>query len=258
MQTPVNVICMKWGRLYGPEYVNHLRAGVRRHLKRAHRFVCFTDDPAGLARGIEVQPMPSFDLPASTGDLRWRKLAVFRRPLADLAGPTLFLDLDLVIVDSMDGFFDEPGRFLIIRDDDLFRAKPLRRLKPARDLFARRVGNSSVFRFEAGAHPDILDAYLADTTLATTAHVNEQEFLTAHLERKGLLHYWPRAWCVSFKNDCVPRHLASYFRDPEVPKGARIVVFAGTPKMSDVLAGGGHRWYRRIGPVPWLREAWSA
>ena len=32
------------GSLYGPEYVNYLRAGVGRHLKRPFRFVCFTDD----------------------------------------------------------------------------------------------------------------------------------------------------------------------------------------------------------------------
>jgi hypothetical protein len=54
----------------------------------------------------------------------------------------------------------------------------------------------------------------------------------------------------------VPRHLGSYVRGPAVPRGARIVVFAGEPKMSEVLAGGGHKWYRRIGNVDWLRRAW--
>jgi hypothetical protein len=29
-----NVICMKWGTKYGPEYVNRLYAMVRRHLTR--------------------------------------------------------------------------------------------------------------------------------------------------------------------------------------------------------------------------------
>jgi hypothetical protein len=51
--------------------------------------------------------------------------------------------------------------------------------------------------------------------------------------------------------------LKSYSRDPAMPAGARIVVFAGEPKMSEVLAGGGHKWYRRIGNVDWLRAAWS-
>jgi hypothetical protein len=35
------------------------------------------------------------------------------------------------------------------------------------------------------------------------------------------------------------------------------VVFAGSPKMDEVLAGGGQRWHRRIGRVDWLREAWE-
>lgn len=253
---PVNVICMKWGTMYGPEYVNHLFEGVRRHLARPHRFVCFTDDAAGLLPGIEVLPIPDLGLPAGQRDLRWRKLSVFRRPLADLAGPTLFLDLDLVVVDTLDPFFEQPGRFLIIRDDELFRPKPLRRLRPARDRFLASVGNSSVFRFEAGEHAYILDAYVADPVGAAARYEISQQFQTAQLAAHGELAYWPKGWCVSFKNDCVPRGLASFRADPQVPAGTRIVVFAGTPKMSDVLAGGGHTWYRRIGNIDWLRQAW--
>ena len=43
----------------------------------------------------------------------------------------------------------------------------------------------------------------------------------------------------------------------EAPPGARIVLFAGSPKMADVLAGRGGRWYRRIGNIDWLRAAWD-
>ena len=62
---------------------------------------------------------------------------------------------------------------------------------------------------------------------------------------------------MSFKNACVPRPPASHWRDPTVPPGTRVVVFAGEPKMGDVLAGRGHTWYRRIGNVDWLRRAWE-
>lgn len=253
----VNVICMKWGSMYGPEYVNHLRAGVARHLRRPHRFVCFTDDGSGLDAGIEVMPLPELGLPGGQRDLRWRKLAVFGERLADLTGTTLFLDLDLVVVDSLEPFFEHPGRFLIIRDDELFRAKPLRRLNPARDRFLASVGNSSVFRFEVGQHRYIVDAYVADPKGAAQRYEISQQFQSAQLAAHGELAYWPRGWCVSFKNDCVPRGPASWWRDPAVPPGTKIVVFAGTPKMSDVLAGGGHKWYRRIGDVTWLRSAWA-
>ena len=258
MQTPVNVICMKWGKLYGPEYVNFLRAGVGRHLKRPFRFVCFTDDAQGLRDDVQVLPLPELGLPKGQGDLRWRKLAVFRKQLHDLQGSTLFLDLDLVVVDGLDAFFEHPGKFLIIRDDDLFRRKPLRKLNPARDRFLHSVGNSSVFRFEIGQHSYILDAYLADPKGAAERYEISQQFQSAQLAAHGDLAYWPSDWCVSFKNACVPRGLKSYLADPAVPAGARIVVFAGTPKMSDVLAGGGHSWYRRIGDVRWLHQAWSA
>ena len=51
--TPVNVICMKWGVKYGPEYVNRLYRGVAQYLSRAHRFVCFTDDGGNSGDAVE-------------------------------------------------------------------------------------------------------------------------------------------------------------------------------------------------------------
>ncbi|HSI60397.1 MAG TPA: glycosyltransferase [Ideonella sp.] len=258
---PVNVICMKWGTLYGPEYVRALHRGVSRHLRRAHRFVCFTDDATGLGPEIECRPLPVLNLPSGQRDTRWRKLAVFGPRLDDLSGSTLFLDLDLVVVDALDPFFEMPtavsGAVPLIRDDDLFRHKPLRRLRPERDRFLASVGNSSVFRFEIGAHADLLDEYLDDPVGATQRYERSQEFQSAALARRGQLAYWPKGWCVSFKNDCVPRHIRSYFGDPTVPAGARIVVFAGNLKMTEVLAGGGHRLHRHIGRVDWLHQAWQ-
>lgn len=257
MTRMLNILTMKWGTLYSSDDVNRLYRQVRRHLSRPHRFVCFTDDAAGLDAGVEAQPLPELGLPEGHGDTRWRKLALFRRDLGGLAGTALFLDIDLVVVDDLSPFFELPGEFLIIRDDDLFRAKPLRKLNPERDRFLHSVGNSSVFRFEIGAHAYILDAYLADPAAATAQYEISQQFQSAQLASHGHLNYWPRGWCVSFKNDCVPRNLLSYLRPPSLPEGARIVLFAGEPKMADVFAGSGHRWYRRIGNIDWLRRAWA-
>ncbi len=252
----VNVICMKWGTLYGPEYVNNLCRGVQRHLKRPHRFVCFTDDTTGLDPDVETAPLPALKMRDGETDTRWRKLSVFASDLAGLSGPTLFLDLDLVVVGSLDTLFEAPGEFLIIRDDDLFRTKPFRWLNRKRDTFLAMVGNSSVFRYEFGAHTDVLDDYLADPAKAAVDYEHEQQFLSDHMFRAGKLSYWPRQWCVSFKNDCVPPNFASFLRNPSLPLDARIVVFAGNPKMAEALNGGGQKWYRRIGDVNWLRKAW--
>ncbi|WP_347137584.1 hypothetical protein [Paracoccus sp. SSK6] len=257
MTDPVLILTMKWGTLYSAADVNRLYHQVRRHLARPHRFICFTDDAQGLEPGIEAVPLPELGLPKGHGDTRWRKLAIFRRDLADLSGTALFLDIDLVVVDDLQPFFDLPGAFHIIRDDDLFRPKPLRKVNPARDRFLHSVGNSSVFRFEIGQHAYILDAYLADPAGATARYEISQQFQSAQLAAHGNLNYWPKGWCVSFKNHCVPRHLASYLRDPALPPGAKIVLFAGAPKMEDVFAGRGHKWYRRIGKIDWLRQAWD-
>lgn len=258
MTQPVLILTMKWGTLYSAEDVNRLYGQVRRHLDRPHRFVCFTDDAAGIDPGVEALPLPELGLPKGHGDTRWRKLALHRPDLGGFAGMTaLFLDLDLVVVDDLAPFFDLPGDFFIIRDDDLFRAKPLRRVNPGRDQFLHSVGNSSVFRYVIGAHSYILDAYLDDPDAATAGYEISQQFQSAQLEAHGHLNYWPKGWCVSFKNDCVPRNFRSFLADPTLPQGAKIVLFAGAPKMEDVFAGRGHKWYRRIGNIDWLRQAWQ-
>lgn len=248
---------MKWGTAYGPEYVNRLFAGVRRHLPGLQRFVCFTDDVAGLATGIETAPLPDTGAPG-TSDTRWRKLAIFKPGLAGLSGPCLFLDLDLVIVGDLAPLASHAGDFIAIRDADLFRPRWTRQLfRPQRHAFYLRVANTSVFRFEAGAHTDLLERYVSDHQQVVTNYRNEQEYLSDHLHHQGHLSFWPKPWCVSFKNTCVPPLGKNLVADPACPPDARIIVFAGNPKMRDVIAGRGGRWYRRIGPAPWLQNAWS-
>lgn len=258
MTEPVLILTMKWGTLYGAEDVNRLARQVRRHLRRPCRFICMTDDPAGIGEGVETLPLPALDLPPGSGDTRWRKLALFNRDLHGLAGTALFLDLDLIVTGGLDPFFDHPGEVVILRDDDLFRAKPLRRINAARDQFLHMVGNTSVFRYRIGAHPEVVESYLADPAAAARRYEHEQQLVSDILNRHGRLSYWPPGWCVSFKNDCVGRGLASWCGNPELPPGARIVLFAGSPKMAEVMSGGGGRWYRRIGNIDWLRAAWEA
>jgi hypothetical protein len=253
---PVNVVCMKWGTLYGPQYVNRLHAGVARHLHRPYRFVCFTDDARELAPEIEAHPLPDTGSP-ETADTRWRKLALFRPDLGGLSGETLFLDLDVVVVGDLEPFFGFPGVFCAVRDAQLFPDRWRRRVfKPERYAFHQRVANTSVFRFRIGAHVDALERYNHDPEGVLAGYLNEQEYLTAHLHAQGKLAFWPQDWCVSYKHGCVSRGLRSWWSDPVLPAGARVVIFAGRPKMADVVAGRGNLWYRRIPAAPWLERAW--
>lgn len=235
----VNVICMKWGTCYGPEYVNHLRSMVRRHLNLAHRFVCFTDDRRGLAPDIEVQPLPK--VVSRPGRERfWNKLGIFSSPLLDLTGPVLCLDLDVVIVDCIDCLFEAKGEFIMVKE---YRTKP-----------GTSPGNTSVCRFEAGAHPDILARFEADPEAVEARYTFDQD-LVADMAKN--LSFWPQAWCPSFKRHCIPDWPLCYFTPPRLPAGARIAVFHGQPKPAAAAHGcfvrGGIKYCRA---TPWVSENW--
>jgi hypothetical protein len=242
----VNVLCIKWGKKYGPEYVNKLHSMVRRHLHRPFRFVCLTDDAAGIDPDIEVKPIPpigfdEFDQRQPwTFAHGWLKLTSFARPLYDLEGRTLFLDLDIVIVDSLDPFFEQPGEFIVIREWDKKDG----------------TGNTSCYLYTIGAHADAL-AHLKNDYPASIASVrNEQEFITLYLARQGKLSYWPDAWCRSFKRHCLQPGLMGWFRPPTIPEGARLIAFHGKPNPPDAIAGESGKWYRRVLPTQWVADHW--
>ncbi len=108
--TPRNVICMKWGTKYGPEYVNRLYAMVRRHLSGDFRMVCLTDDAQGIRPEVDCFPIPPLDLPPGIPERGWTKLVSFAADLHGLKGTALFLDVDVVVVGSLDAFFEVARR----------------------------------------------------------------------------------------------------------------------------------------------------
>lgn len=244
---PVNVICIKWGNKYGSDYVNKLHSMVTRHLSRPFRFVCFTDDATGIDSKVEVKDIPmtgfkDFDerKPWTFGH-GWLKLTCFAQPLYDLEGPTLFLDLDIVIVDSLDEFFEPEAEFMVIKEWDKSDA----------------TGNTSVFRFEVGAHVDALE-YLKKDPVAARKHVrNEQEYITQFVDRQGKLKYWPAQWCRSFKRHCIRPFPLSWFQEPRIPEGAKVIIFHGKPHPDDAVEGRSGKWYRKVLPTSWVKKYWQ-
>ena len=233
---------MKWGTKYGPEYVNRLYAMVRRHLRGDFRFVCLTDSSAGVRGEVQCLPIPPLALPEGIPERGWTKLTTFSADLHGLRGTALFLDLDVVIVNDITPFFEQPGEFLIIHD----WKRPW-----------RVTGNSSVYRFELGSHPEVLERFRVEHESIRARLRNEQAWLSEVLHEQGKLSYWPRDWCASWKYHCVPPWPLNYWREPSIPAGARILVFHGVINPPDALAGRSeHRW-RTMRPSPWLAEHWQ-
>ena len=252
----VNVVCMKWGTRYGPEWVNRLYGMVQRNTTWTVRFVCLTDDATGIRPEVEVKPLPYVKFDPSLGRY-WPKLGLMQ---ADLGGPdnplvglSLFLDLDLVIIGSLDQFFTYPGRFLIIKE---WKDPHL------------GYGNSSVVRWSIGREANILERFYATDpqVIRDTYASKEQNFLTKAADE---VSFWPSAWCVPFSHACLPRNrVLRFFSLPKPPADGKILVFFGSITPASALRGEheikkrvseGMRLnltQRRFRPANWINDYW--
>lgn len=260
-----NVVCIKYGRYYGPEYVNRLYASVKRNLRRPFRFVCVTNDATGVRSEVECVPFAADPgVPGRKWPNIFSKLTLFQDGFADLAGPTLCLDLDVLITGPLDRFFDfRPGEFCIIHNwvelyKRLFRAVP-------------PIGNSSCFRFEAGAANAVYEFFLrekADPAKAGLFTKGSQKLQTRAMFHAGKVNWWPDGWVCSFKRDCIPPFPLNRLFAPRPPKAASVVAFHGHPDIPEARAGYTHRLLRKTGerlrvkphltcrPTPWIDDFW--
>ena len=248
-----NVVCMKWGDRYGPEWVNRLYGMTCRNTSWTIRFVCFTDDTSGIRPEVECRPMPKVDFDAESIGKYWPKLGLMQPHVGGLEGLTLFLDLDVVVIDSLDEFLTHPGRFCIVRE---WKHPEL------------GFGNSSVVRFLVGDQPQVLERFYATPPemLREAYGSKEQNFLTRAAEG---VTFWPEKWCVPFPLVCLPRNrLLRFFSTPRRPSQGKIIVFYGSITPHTALAGqhepskrvrrGKQLSFirRRFKPAAWIAEYW--
>lgn len=85
----LEVVCVRTGTKYGPEYVERLERMVARHLSMPYRFRVLGDDDADGLTGW------------------WAKMRLF--DIAWSQNRQLFFDLDTVLVDSIDPLAQFPG-----------------------------------------------------------------------------------------------------------------------------------------------------
>jgi len=243
MQT---VLCLKWEDRYGPEYVNRLYSMVARNTKRPLRFVCFTDDRTGIRPEVELHDMPPFDLPEAMRRHPFRRMFIFQEKLADLTGPVLHLDLDLLVSGSIDELFD------FRPDSDFCVAENWTQL-------GQGIGNMSVFRFKVGSLTHIWETFRADPMQQMRIHRNSQTFVCRNLRH---VDFFPPEWCLSFKHSILPRWPLNLFLTPQLPRDARTIAFTGKPDIDEAAVG---KWptvwwkktYKTVRPTTWLLDLWQ-
>ncbi|MBP1860990.1 glycosyl transferase [Rhizobium herbae] len=206
------VICINWGTKYGPPFINRLYAMVARNITPPFTFTCFTDNRADLRPEILCEDLPPLDvenMPVNTKGI-WPKARLWGPKLGSLTGPVLFLDLDLVIVGSLDGFF-ECGKA-----DDLFMAR--NQTTPF-----ERLGQSSVFRFSVGTLLPLQEKFRANPQKVADEYRFEQRFVTRNAP--GGAKFFPRRWVLHFRQDCRRPFPLNYVLPPRLLPNARVVLF---------------------------------
>lgn len=231
----IDVVCVKMGPKYGPEYVNNLYAAVRRHTTLPFRFVCVTDDPTGLDDVVVVSPPTDFPADANNPlKAWWYKIWLFS-PACPLANEVLYFDLDMVIVGNIDKFFDYAGdRLGILHDFN-------RQFNPKIDL-----NNSSIMRWRRSEFWDIWHGFALGPQEVIRKHRGDQDWITACLHNSGNTRraWWPRNWAMSWKwellhggkkNNGTGR--TSYHQPDKpyvIPPELAVIVCHGVPKPDEI------------------------
>ena len=262
------VVCISWGPKYGAAYVNRLYGGVARNITPPFSFTCFTDDPSGFRSEVRAEPLPPLEVAMPTGTKGiWPKARLWGPRLGDLAGPVLFMDLDLVVVGPMDDFFafGDADEVILARNPNT----PLERL-----------GQTSIFRFPVGKLLSLQEKFVANPQGVADAYRFEQRFVTR--EAPGGVAFWPEPWVRHFRFHCAQPLPLNFVLPPKVPAGAKVVIFPGGLLPPHAIAGqwggryrpgtpGEHlrglvaadrpdpplRYLRHyLRPAPWVAEAW--
>ena len=227
----LNVICVRVGQKFKPDYVYKLKNMVSRHLNEEHKFICMTDNPWQVP-GIECiqPPMPICD--------SWCKIGLFSPNVQIAKGDrVLYLDLDVVIIGSLDELIKDKlqdvtpvevidkasgenlNKGIASGNKDLWIAKDWR------DPF-----NSSVMYWVNGQQCKIFGKF-------KSKHIEELRG-----DQNLIAQIVPEAKTFRQKDILSYKFSGVHERD-EKPKG-KIVLFHGRPKMHD------------LPNVQWLNEEW--
>jgi hypothetical protein len=219
-------------------------------------FYCFTDDGLGFDNNIIQKPLPVFN----TNDIRYiyrKEAGLCDDNLGGLNGQrVLFFDLDTVIVDSIDCFFELPRdeEFYIIND---WNSK------------GNKVGQASCYSWIVGTLGFVKLDFEADPVeVYDKFFTASQEYLSSKvIEKYGKLNFWPNDWSKSFKFHCLPTPFIPFLRKikmAKIPKGAKIICFHGNPKMEDAMRGiwkEKRLWkrilYKHLKAVTWIEQYWK-
>ena len=229
---PVNIVCLKWGTKYGPEYVNRLYKAIKRHTTVPFILHCFTEDASKLDPAITVHELPNKNL-----DGWWNKLYLFSKELP-INGRIFFIDLDTLVVGNIDQILSYSNGFVMLRD--FYKAE--------KDPKAINAG-SGLMSYDAHIHHKMWDLFIVDAKniVARTRPHGDQVWIQQHQPARL---YWQDLFpgqVVSFKVHCTKG----------IPPNARIICYHGIPSIPESITNTTRAQNRTFLPAPWVAEHWK-
>lgn len=221
---PITVLCVKFGKKYGTEYVEKLRNMVARHLTVPYEFACLTDDPKPI-EDVRTIWQPS----AGYTKGWWHKVHMFD-PDLPLSGRILYFDLDVIIfknIDKLAGYM--PEEFVGIRDFN-------RKFHPNwKNL------NSSVLAWNAGTNKHLWKEFKTNPNKALRLH-GDQDFIWR--ESRGKIKFFPDDWIQSYKWEIRSkqelevqqgkRRFKTIANDLKINTNCSVAVFHGEPNPENI------------------------
>lgn len=230
----INIVCLKWGTKYGPEYVNRLYNAVKRNTTVEFKFWCFTDDATGIRPGVVSVPL----LHANQLDSWWNKLNLFSTDMPFDPGSWVFyIDLDTLIVDNIDQLLSaRPAHMVVLRDFFHGMVKS-----------ATLVG-SGLMLWKHGKYSHVWNKFISNPE--------------KHIKRAGTYgdQWWieQRVDQFEFWQDLFPEQVVSFkvHCRKGLPDQARIVCYHGRPGIPESIneTTTVNKW--TIAPQPWVLKHW--
>ena len=220
------IICIHVGDKYDSSYVEKLYRAVRRNMRSPCLFTVLhdgkdyaIDDP--FFRKVPINPMQG----THQNNLWWYKMQAFRPDVA-IDGQNMVLDIDIVVVNSIDKLWDyRPDDFVIIQDFN-------RRWYPN---YPR--SNSSVFKFTADRARIIWAECETKPEEYMRRYRGDQDWFDGEL---SVMKRWPSEWIMSWKwevlnGGLISAHDKRYQSDrTELHKDCAILAFHGKPDPHEV------------------------
>lgn len=212
---------------YDAEYVHRLYLMVSRNLGVEHRFACLTDCVGSIYQEstppdnfiqVRIAPSPN-GLPGW-----WRKLELFNLSMG-LTGRVLYLDLDVLVVGSLDGIANYPAPFALAPTAGRWTGRNGLKVVPRY--------NSSVMAFDSGPPFDQLWRHWSPSVAKRLW--GDQDWIA---ERMPALATMPAEWFPRISD------VMTSDEKPEWPPAARVIL-CKKPKNHEAA----RKW-------SWFNEAW--